>query len=117
MVDHLRLKRASSVLDVVNRSFDNISVYIYWVYKARLNIACSHLFVFCCMVRFCGVLTESVKKNPETKKKIENYKEDLKTMTFMRLSRADSISNTELMCGLKKDGYGKRRRHIKPNNK
>ena len=31
-----------------------------------------------------------------TKKEIENYKEDPKTMTFMRLRRADSISNTEL---------------------
>ena len=31
-----------------------------------------------------------------TKKEIENYKEDPKTMTFMRLSRADSISNAEL---------------------
>ena len=62
LVDHLRLKRALSVLDVVNRSFDNIKVYIYWVYKARLNIACSHLFVFCFMVRFRGVLTESVKR-------------------------------------------------------
>ena len=31
-----------------------------------------------------------------TKKEIENYKEDPKTMTFMRLSRADSTSNAEL---------------------
>ena len=69
------------------------------------------------MVRFRGVLTESVKKNV-TKKKIENYKEDPKTMIFMRLSRADSISNTELKyADWKRMAKGKRRRHIKPNNK
>ena len=47
------------------------------------------------MVRFRGVFDWICKKNV-TKKDIENYKEDPKTMTFMRLSRADSISNAEL---------------------
>ena len=37
LVDHLRLKRALSVLDVVNRSFDNFSVYIYWVERFSLD--------------------------------------------------------------------------------
>ena len=44
LVDHLRLKRALPVLDVVNCSFDNISVYIYYVYRARLTFVCFLLY-------------------------------------------------------------------------